>query len=48
MNCKVELELRWTKYWVLAQTGVENVDANSNHIIFTIKNKIICSCSNKQ
>ena len=41
INCKVQLKLRWTKHCVLSVLGVANVDsdddANSNNIIFTIK-----------
>ena len=46
-NCKIELKLKWTKYYVLAAAGANNTDANLNNIIFTIKNKkIICSSCN--
>ena len=34
INCKVELKVKWTKYCVLAAAGADNVDANSNDIIF--------------
>ena len=37
LNCKVELKLKWTKYFVLAGAGADNTNANSNDIIFTIK-----------
>ena len=37
INCKVELKLEWTKYCVLATACVENAEANSSNIIFTIK-----------
>ena len=37
INCKVELNLKWTRYCVLTATGADNNDANSNDIIFTIK-----------
>ena len=37
MNCKVELKLKWTEYCVLIAAGADNVVANFNHIIFTIK-----------
>ena len=37
INCKIELKLRWTKRCVLLATGADNVDANSNNIILTIK-----------
>ena len=38
INCEVELKLTWTKYCVLTAVGVDD-DANSNNIIFTIKDK---------
>ena len=37
INCKVDLKLEWIKHCVLAAAGVENDGANSNNIIFTIK-----------
>ena len=37
INSKVELKSRWTKHCVLASAGVQNDDADSNDIIFTIK-----------
>ena len=40
INCKVELKLKWTKYWVLSVAGNENYINNNddaNNIIFTIK-----------
>ena len=37
INCKVELKLRWKKDCVLAAAGVENNNADSTNIIFTIK-----------
>ena len=37
INCKVELNLKWTRYCVFTATGADNNDANSNDIIFTIK-----------
>ena len=37
INCKVELNLKWTWYCVFTATGADNNDANSNDIIFTIK-----------
>ena len=37
INCKVELKLKWRKSCVLAAASVDNADANSNDIIFTIK-----------
>ena len=41
INCKVELILKWTKYFVLSAAGADNVngtDDDNNDIIFTIKN----------
>ena len=35
INCKVELNLKWTKYCVLSAAGNDNVNDNEN-IIFTI------------
>ena len=37
INCKVELKLKWTKYFVLSATGANNANDKSNKIIFTIK-----------
>ena len=37
INCKIESELKWTKYCVLAAAGADNADANLNNITFTIK-----------
>ena len=37
IHCKVELKLKWTKYFVLAAAGADNNDGNSNNNIFTIK-----------
>ena len=37
INCTIELKIRWMKHCVLASAGTENDDANSNNIIFTIK-----------
>ena len=39
INCKVELKLNWTKYWVLPAAGSDNDkdNNNGNNIIFTIK-----------
>ena len=36
-NCKVELKLKWEKYCVLPAAGADNENADSNNIIFTIK-----------
>ena len=41
INCKVELRLKWTKYFVLSAAGADNANTNSNIIIFTIKDKKI-------
>ena len=49
LNCKVELKLRWKKYFVLSGGGTKHVineDANANNIILTTKDKIICSYCN--
>ena len=45
INCKVELKLKWSKYWVLSANGNGNANANPDNIIFTIKDTK-CSCSN--
>ena len=37
INCKAELQLEWAKHYVLAATGNDNTDANTDNIIFTIK-----------
>ena len=37
INCKVELKLKWTKYCVLSEASADNVNNDSNNIIFTIK-----------
>ena len=37
IDCKVELKLTWTKYCVLSADGNDIDNANSNNIIFTIK-----------
>ena len=37
INCKVELKNKWTKHCVLPSAGTEDADANSDNIIFTIK-----------
>ena len=37
INCKVELNLKWTKYCILSVAGNDNVNDNDNeNIIFTI------------
>ena len=38
INCKVELKLKWTKYCVLAATGAENANADSNDTISKTQN----------
>ena len=37
LNCKVELNLKWTKYCVFSAAGNDNTNANPNNIINTIK-----------
>ena len=37
INCKVNLKLKWTKYFVLYAAGADNDNGNGN-VIFTIKN----------
>ena len=38
INCKVELKLQWTKFFVLSEAGADNVNyRDSNNIILTIK-----------
>ena len=37
INCKVELKFKQTKHKILASAGTENDDANSDHIIFTVR-----------
>ena len=37
INCKVELKFKQTKYCALFAAGNDNVNANSNKIIFTVK-----------
>ena len=36
MNSKVELKLKWAKYYVLFATGAYNRNANPNNVVFTI------------
>ena len=43
INCKVELKLKWTKYYLLFATSNDNLYNNDNdnvvnNIIFSIKN----------
>ena len=40
------MKLRWKKHCILAAGGVENVDANSNNIIFTINANYVDANSN--
>ena len=44
INCKVEFKL--TKYCVLSAAGADNANADSNNIIFTIKDTKLCFCYN--
>ena len=37
IHCKVELKLKCTKYCVLSAAGNDNINANLNNIVFTIK-----------
>ena len=37
INCKIELKLKWTKYYFLSTAGNDNTNANPNNIIFTMK-----------
>ena len=37
INCKVELKFKSLKHKILASAGTENDDANSDHIIFTVR-----------
>ena len=37
INCKIKLKIKWIKYRVLSAAGADNVNANSNNIIFTMK-----------
>ena len=43
INCKAESKLRQTEHCVLNLAGVENDDAHSNNIIFTIEDTKLCS-----
>ena len=44
INCKVELKLKWMNHYVLSANGKDNDEANSNNIIFNIKDtKLIVS-----
>ena len=46
INCKEELKRKWKKFCVLSAAGADNVNVDSSNIIFPIRHKIICSCSN--
>ena len=49
INYKVELKLKWTKYWVLSVFGTESVINNNNdanNIITSKDEKIMGSCCN--
>ena len=37
INCKIELKLKWAKYFVLPANGDDDDDANSNKIISIIE-----------
>ena len=37
INCKVELKLKWSNYYVLSAAGNNNANSNEDNIIFTIK-----------
>ena len=37
INCKIESKLKWTNYCALSAAGANNDNANSNNIIFNIK-----------
>ena len=37
IKCKFDLKLKWTRQCVLVAAGVDNVNANDDDIIFTIK-----------
>ena len=37
IKCKVKLKLKWTSHCVLFGKSNDNDDANSNNLIFTIK-----------
>ena len=37
INCKVELKVRWVKYFVLAKNDDDYDDANPSNIMFTMK-----------
>ena len=37
INCKVELKLKWSNHCVFSAASVDNDDANSNNLTFTIE-----------
>ena len=37
INCKVELKLKWKRYYVLSAAGDDNTNANRINTIFNIK-----------
>ena len=37
INCKVELKLKSTNYYVVASSDTENANSNSSNVIFTTK-----------
>ena len=37
INCKIELNLKWTNYCVLSADGANNVNNKDDNSIFTIK-----------
>ena len=48
INCKIESKFNCTKYWVLNVAGGDNMDANSENIIFIIKDTFLLSfCQQK-
>ena len=45
INCKVERKYKCRKYCILSAADVDNVNANSNNIMFSIKDiKLYISC----
>ena len=40
--CKIELKLKWTKYYVLPADGNDNINDKNNTIIFNIKDTKLC------
>ena len=39
INCKVKLKLKWAIHFILAATGIDNLNANDNNTMFTKKYK---------